>query len=105
MSLRKDNGISRRPLEYALIALAIALIAVLLFSLKALRDADVTTVNKTNKPTQTLTGTKDEIDRLAEDDAATEEALDKSYDDQEQAAATADAAADNIGGVFDETDY
>lgn len=103
MKLGRKPGIVRRPIEYVLAAAALLLVAALLWSVWIIRRDNQD--GRRAEDVQALSGTLFEVDRLTEDDYKAEEALDREYDQQEQNAASADSAADNIGGVYDETSY
>ncbi len=106
LSRRSNNGVVRRPIEYVLIVAAAALVLFLIWSVMVIRSDNQQADTSGQLPAQReLQGSLDEVNRLAEEDSASELEIDKDYDQQELEAASADAAADNIGGVYDETSY
>lgn len=105
MKLGRKAGIERRPIEYMLIGLALLLTALLLWSLRVIRRDSRTDKAVDTEQSEVLKGTMDEIDQLTEADSEAEIATEKAHDDGEFESASADSAADNVGGVYDETNY
>ncbi len=105
MRIGKKPGIERRPLEYVLVGIGLILVAILLAINFAIgRYENQGTVINTEE-NESLQGTLFEVGDLADKDEGAERALDNKYDDQELGSASADSAADDIGGVYDETSY
>lgn len=106
MNTFRKPGISRRPIEYLLMFTIVLLILILLWAVRSLQKQQPTSLDKTpDAPVEVRDGTLREIGRLADEDTDNEEALIKGADEDERQAASADAAADNVGGIYDETTY
>lgn len=103
--MAKNNGIVRRPIEYLLVVLAMGLAIFLLWAIWVIREDNMLASKSGSSQPEMLLGSVDEIDGLAESDTEGEKKLDEKYDQQELEAASADSAADNVGGVYDETAY
>lgn len=104
MKVARKPGVIRRPVEYVLPLVAVVLIVVLLFLLRAYDQANRVDENVIEQA-KPLVGSVVEVNRLTEEGLDAEEMVDIKYDEQDRNAATADSAADDLGGVYDETDY
>lgn len=104
MRIGRKPGMVRRPIEYVLPAILVVLISALLLSVWALNDNNNIEVGN-EKGIEAISGSLDEIDELAEEDIENEISIDRRYDESEEAAAEADKAAAEIGGIYDEEDY
>lgn len=104
MSKRKNNGIVRRPIEYVLLAIAGILIVCLLWSLSVIRSQE----NPRTVMQNNLVAGQEPVGTLSE----IETSLEKEFSDENivysaifgDAYRTFLAAADNLGGVYDESD-
>lgn len=106
MKLAKQPGIVRRPIEYLLMAVIVLLIVLLLWAVQSLEpEQPVADEPDGRTAVEVRDGTLREVGRLTDEDVAAENALIREYDEDEREAAYADAAADNLGGVYDETVY
>lgn len=105
MAKAKSNGIIRRPLEYFLIVVLIVLVLFLLWAVSVVREDNQNNKLATEQKETALVGSVREIDQLTENEIETEESIDAAVDRQEENAASADGAADNIGVAYDEDDF
>lgn len=95
------TGISWRPVEYILIASVVVLTLLLVW---AVREIDSQEVSETTE--QMATKENDDISQITQEALAAEQAVDEAYDEWERAnGSVLDSAADNIGGVIDESSY
>ncbi len=97
----KKAGIVWRPVEYVLLIVIVLLVALLVWANREVQRETSRFVNTSNS-----TETADGISALAEQELQRELQLDAAYDSWERThTAGVDSAADDIGGVFDETAY
>lgn len=106
MKVGRKPGVVRRPIEYILITVAVLLAAFLLWAVYSIRQQEGDENGTAGSDSRTLRGSQFEIEELTEDDILAEQALDGEYDKaDEMLTRHSDGAADNIGGVYDESDY
>ncbi len=101
MSRGKSTGISRRPIEYILIAVLAMLILFLVWSIREIDSKDV------NTDSQAVQQQDDgDISQIVESGLSNESSIDESYDEWEQDnGSAADGLANNIEGAYDESSY
>lgn len=102
----KKPGVTRSPIEYVLWAVIVLLVMALLLIARRVRQSDaVADQVKAPARVEIRTGSTEEVGRLADEDLAAEELVINEQDRHEVHASSADGAADNIGSVYDETEY
>lgn len=105
MTSKRRVGIVRRPAEYVLPIVIIVLIIVLVLSINAANKTVESDKTVQQQAAQEIEGTFDGISSLIEADIKSEESLNGRHDQADRDTAALDAAADNIGGVYDESEF
>ncbi len=102
MKRAANSGMVWQPVEYVLLGVVVLLIGFLVWTI---REIDRLEVADTSKPSSSQEGDGD-ISQLVEQGIIAEEAIDATYDNWEaQSTGPLDSAADDIGGVYDETAF
>lgn len=103
MKVGRKPGVTRRPIEYILVLIALVLIVLLLWSIYA--------IDKSNKSAdkavsdQGVEGTAQDIGRLTDEDLSEDLLLYKNYDKFEYAASPSNKKIQAIGNIYDQTEY
>lgn len=103
MGRSKNSGMVWRPIEYALLACLIFLIILLLWAIREIDRQDARVVTDS---TQLAEVDDSDISSIVEQGIRAETAVDAAYDVwEERSTSVVDSAADDIGGVYDESAY
>lgn len=101
-----NERVGRPLLEYVLIGVALCLFLFGFWAYKQIDQAGKPDDSATNQVQLPPAGTTDEVDWVTEGEVTSERALDEEYDDDEASAGAAvDSAADDMGGIYDESAY
>lgn len=101
MGRKQDSGVVRRPVEYVLLAVALLLIIFLVWMIRELRRQEAREAVRV-QPVSDST----DISSIVERSIDAEEHIDATYDAWEEKSSSAvDSAADDVGGVYDESSY
>lgn len=101
-----NQRIGRPLLEYLLIGVALGLFVFGFWAYKQIDEAGKSADGSVSTIQPPPPGTTEEVDWVTEGDIAAERALDETYDDDEaEAASTVESAADEVGGVYDESNF
>lgn len=104
MKLINKPGVVRRPAEYILTVLLVVLLVALAL---IYWFGDNNKQDDTSETDQSISieGTVDSVNELTQDDLEQEQSIDEEIDSTEQTASSADGAADNIEGSYDESAF
>lgn len=102
MSRKQNSGIVWRPTEYVLLVVLALLVLILVWSV---RETDRLEVGRSS--TDVVQSENDsDISTLIENGLQAEQSVDNTYDAwEEQSASVVESAADDIGGVYDESSF
>lgn len=102
MGRSKNSGMVWRPIEYVLVCVALVLAVSLVWIIREISRQDVQVAQE---PTSNQENDSD-ISNIVERGIAAEERIDTTYDTWEQSSnSVVDSAADDIGGIYNESAY